>query len=72
MAIFRGESWPDARERLYSQTLDPCESFTTLMKIKEPVADEVLLVRIHGEERLELVRPDDIPLFWIKLGMTSP
>jgi hypothetical protein len=72
MAIFRGESWPDARERLFSQTLDPRESFTTLMKSKEPVADEVRLVRIHGEGRLELVRPDGVPPFWIKLGRTSP
>jgi hypothetical protein len=72
MAIFRGDSWPDARERLYLQTLDPRESFTTLMKSKEPVADEVRLVRIHGEGRLELVRPDGVPPFWVKLGMTSP
>jgi hypothetical protein len=72
MAIFRGESWPDARDRLYLQTMDPRETFAALMKGREPVPDEVRLVRIHGAGRIEVVRADGIPTFWIKLGLTSP
>jgi hypothetical protein len=41
MAIFRGDSWPDAREGLFVQSLDPREVFTALMKSREPVPDEV-------------------------------
>ncbi|KAG4432518.1 hypothetical protein IFR05_011993 [Cadophora sp. M221] len=72
MAIFRGDSWPDARERLYVQTLDPRDSFTSLMKGKDPVPDEVRLIRIYGEGQLELVRTDGVAPFWIKLGLTTP
>ncbi|CZR56169.1 related to UPF0183 domain protein [Phialocephala subalpina] len=72
MAIFKGDSWPDARDRLYVQTMDPREAFSVLMKGREPVPDEVRLVRIHGAGRVELVRPDGVPPFWIKLGLTSP
>ena len=72
MAIFKGDSWPDARERLYIQTLDPRDIFAAIFKGKEPVADEVRLVRIYGEGHLEVVRPDGVPPFWIKLGLTSP
>jgi hypothetical protein len=70
MAIFKGDSWPVARERLYVQTLDPRDTFAAIFKGKEPVADEVRLIRIHGEGNLEIVRPDGS--FWIKLGLTSP
>lgn len=72
MAIFRGDSWSDARERLYTQTLDPRETFNAIIKGREPVADEVRLVRIHGEGQLELIRAGDTAPFWIKLGLTSP
>lgn len=72
MAIFRGDSWPDARERLYVQSLDPRDAFTALVKGREPVPDEVRLVRIFGQGQLELVRSDSAAPFWIKLGLTSP
>lgn len=72
MAIFRGDSWPDAREQLFVQNLDPHEVFTTLMKSREPVPDEVRLVRIHGGGRMELLRPEGTPPFWLKLGSTTP
>ncbi len=72
MAIFRGDSWPDARDNLFVQTMDPREVFTTLMKTREPVPDEVRLVRVYGGGGLELVRPEGVAPFWIKLGHTSP
>jgi hypothetical protein len=72
MAIFSGDSWPDARDRLYTQTLDPRQAFAAHTKNREPVADEVRLVRIHGEGRLELLRPEGVAPFWITLGQTSP
>ncbi|KAI9051980.1 hypothetical protein LZ554_004234 [Drepanopeziza brunnea f. sp. 'monogermtubi'] len=72
MAIFRGDSWADARERLYVQTIDPRDTFTALVKGREPVPDEVRLVRIYGEGQLELVRSDSVAPNWIKLGLTSP
>jgi hypothetical protein len=70
MAIFKGDSWPDAREQLYVQTLDPRDKFAAIFKGKESVADEVRLIRIYGEGDLEMVRLDGS--FWIKLGLTSP
>lgn len=72
MAIFSGDSWPDARERLFVQTLDPRKTFSALAKSRDTVPDEIRRVRIFGEGRLELVRSEGIPPFWIKLGSTSP
>lgn len=72
MAIFRGDSWPVARDQLFVQDLDPREAFTALTKNREPVPDEVRLVRIHGGGQLELVRPGGVPPFWLKLGHTTP
>lgn len=72
MAIFPGDLWPVARERLFTQTLNPREVFAANTKGREPVPDEVCLVKIHGEGRLELLRPDGSPSHWIQLGLTSP
>jgi hypothetical protein len=71
MAIFSGDSWADARETLYTQTLEPLNGAPPFAKSRESVPDEVSLVRIHGEGRLELVRPSSSP-FWIQLGETTP
>ncbi|KAF4635393.1 hypothetical protein G7Y89_g2705 [Cudoniella acicularis] len=72
MAIFSGDSWADARERLFKQTLDPSEAFAVIMKGKETVPAEVRLVRIHGEGKLELIRSRSHVPLWIQLGHTSP
>ncbi|RDW82587.1 hypothetical protein BP6252_03699 [Coleophoma cylindrospora] len=72
MAIFSGESWPDARDNLYTQTLQPLKTFTALPKGRESVPEEVGLVKIHGEGRLELTRPWASGPFWILLGETTP
>ncbi|KAH8586768.1 hypothetical protein B0O99DRAFT_585431 [Bisporella sp. PMI_857] len=71
MAIFSGDSWSDARETLYTHSLEPLRSLPQYAKSREPVPDEVNVVRIHGEGRLELVRPLSSN-FWIQLGQTSP
>ena len=72
MAIFCGESWPDARENLYTQTLEPLRTFLPFTKTREPVPDEVSLVKIYGEGRLELTRPSGNGPLWIQLGKTTP
>jgi hypothetical protein len=72
MAIFSGDSWPDAREVLYTQTLEPLHSTPPFSKSRESVPDEVSLVRIYGEGSLELLRPWSSSPFWIQLGETTP
>ena len=72
MAIFRGDSWADARENLYTQTLEPLKTFAPFTKTREPVPDEVSLVKIYGEGRLELVRSSGNGHLWIQLGETTP
>lgn len=72
MAIFSGESWPDARDNLYTQTLEPLKSFPQFAKTREPVPDEVSLVKVHGAGRLELVRPSSTGPLWLQLGETTP
>ena len=76
MAIFSGESWPEAREILYTKTLEPLKIFAPFTKSRDQVAEEVALVRIHGEGDLELLHRSPsgttLPPFWIKLGETTP
>lgn len=72
MAIFSGDSWPDARENLYTQSLEPLKTFGPFTKTREPVPDEVSLVKIYGEGRLELARPSGNSPLWMKLGETTP
>ena len=72
MAIFSGESWPDARDTLYTQNLEPLKTFAPLMKGRESVADEVGIVKIYGGGKLELVRPFSTSPVWIYLGETTP
>ncbi|RDL31164.1 Uncharacterized protein BP5553_09953 [Venustampulla echinocandica] len=72
MAIFSGDSWVDARERLFTQTIDPSDKFGAILKGKDSVPAEVRLVKIYGGGRLELVRSRNHNPFWIKLGHTSP
>jgi len=72
MAIFAGDSWADARERLFTMTMDPSDTFAAIIKGKETVPAEVRLVKIHGEGRLELLRSRGHAPLWIRLGHTSP
>lgn len=72
MAIFSGESWPEARDHLFTQTLEPLKTFAPLTKSREPVADEIGLVRLYGAGRLELVHRFNNTPFYIFLGETTP
>ncbi|TAQ84321.1 hypothetical protein B7494_g7357 [Chlorociboria aeruginascens] len=72
MAIFKGEAWPDARLVLYSQKLPSVHTLSPSAKGKHPVADEIDLIKIHGEGKLELVRSTGKAPFWIILGETTP
>lgn len=72
MAIFSGDSWADARETLYTQALEHIKTAPPFAKSRESVPDEVSLVRIYGEGRLELVRPWSNSPLWILLGKTTP
>lgn len=72
MAIFPGELWPDAREHLYTQVLNPREAYMASTKARESIPEEICLVRIHGEGRLELIRHEGLASCWIQLGSTSP
>ncbi|KAL3418099.1 hypothetical protein PVAG01_09814 [Phlyctema vagabunda] len=72
MAIFSGDSWPDARDNLYTQSIQSLKTFAPINKGRDSVAEEVSLVKIHGEGKLELIRPWSSGPFWISLGETTP
>lgn len=72
MAIFRGKSWLDARDSLFTYKLDLRDLLPMSNKNRDSIRDEIKLVRIHGEGDIELLRHEGIPHFWIKLGLTSP
>jgi hypothetical protein len=72
MAIFSGDSWSDARENLYTQDLEPLKAFPPFARTREPVPEDVSLVRIYGQGRLELVRPTSMGPMWLQLGETTP
>ncbi|KZF24210.1 isoleucyl-tRNA synthetase [Xylona heveae TC161] len=71
MAIFNGSSWPDARTHLYSRAPQHPRSLALGGRGRETVPDEVELVKVHGEGRIELVRRSS-PSFWIILSETTP
>lgn len=72
MAVFSGDSWADARESLYTQSLEPVKSSHPFTKSRDSVPDEVRLVRIYGQGKLELLRPWSSGPLWIQLGETTP
>ena len=71
MAIFNGQSWPDARESLYTRPLPFPRSIALAGRNKEFVPDEIEHIRIYGAGKLEFTRRSDPP-FIIILGQTSP
>jgi hypothetical protein len=73
MAIFDGDSWTDARQHLYSQTLhDPRIFHPPQAKTKDTYPDEISLLQIYGGGKLEMVRPWGSSSFWLTLGATTP
>lgn len=71
MAVFHGESWQKARSSLFTAPPPNPRSLALFGKGKEGSPDEVEMVRVHGEGRLELVRRSS-PSFWITLSETTP
>ena len=72
MAVFHGESWQRARGTLFT-AMPPNPRSTALAgsKGREGGPDEIELVKVHGEGRVELVRRSS-PSFWIILSETTP
>ncbi|KAH9868270.1 hypothetical protein J1614_007342 [Plenodomus biglobosus] len=69
MAVFTGESWQKARGTLFTSIpLNPRSLAVT--KSKEG-PDEIELVKVHGQGKIELVRRSSPP-FWIILSETTP
>ncbi|KAI9780148.1 MAG: hypothetical protein M1839_006985 [Geoglossum umbratile] len=71
MAIFNGSSWSDARANIFTLTPPHPRSLSLTGRGREGGADEVELVKVHGEGRIELVRRFGSP-FWIILSETTP
>lgn len=72
MAIFSGESWPEARKTLFTGLPLQVKAFGPLIKNRDHVPDEVTLVKIHGAGRLELQRAWSGTSFWLQMGKTTP
>lgn len=72
MAIFRGASWSEARNSLYKPTFDLREYISALPRGREPIPNEIKLLKIHGGGYIELFCLNDDTPFWIKLGLTTP
>lgn len=72
MAVFSGNSWADAREKLWTEILPSIKTFTPLAKGKDVCPDEISLVRIHGGGKLQLFRRWTDNSTWIRLGETTP
>lgn len=71
MAIFLGEAWSAVRKTLYTQELPHPASLAIPSKARDALPEEVALVKILGEGRLELVRPW-ASSFLLILGHTTP
>lgn len=69
MAVFSGESWQKARGTLFSAIPANPRSLSVARGKEAP--DEIELVKVHGEGRIELVRRSS-PSFWIILSETTP
>lgn len=72
MAIFSGESWPDARPTLWTEVLPSIKSSSVFPRTKDVYPDEVSLIRIHGGGKIQLFRKWTNQSFWIHLGETTP
>ncbi|KAI9715268.1 MAG: hypothetical protein M1812_006079 [Candelaria pacifica] len=71
MAVFEGSSWSEARAELFIGSPQNPRSLDLASRGREGGADEIELVKVHGEGRIELVRRSSPP-FWITLSETAP
>jgi len=72
MAIFVGTSWSEARNGLFNRALTTPRSPTVNAQAARlsSANDEIELVKIHANTKIELVRRHNPP-FWIKLHATT-
>lgn len=71
MAIFHGESWQKARGTLFTVVPSNPRSLALAGKGREGGPDEIEMVKVHGQGRIEVVRRFNPP-FWIVLSETTP
>ncbi|OAL05782.1 hypothetical protein IQ06DRAFT_373166 [Phaeosphaeriaceae sp. SRC1lsM3a] len=71
MAIFHGESWQKARGTLFTAIPSNPRSLALAGKGREGGPDEIEMVKIHGQGRIEVVRRFNPP-FCIVLSETMP
>jgi hypothetical protein len=71
MAVFHGESWQKARGTLFTTIPANPRSLALAGKGREGGPDEVEMIKVHGEGRIEVVRRFNSP-FWIVLSETTP
>ena len=73
MAVFSGDSWAHARERLWTDILPSIKTFTPLSKGKDVCPDEISLIKVHGAGKLQFFKNwSAAGSVWITLGETSP
>ena len=69
LAIFSGPSWQEVRQDLLIQACPNPRSIALSGRGKDLRPDEIDLVNIHGNGRIEMMRRSSAP-FWIVLGET--
>lgn len=70
MAVFSGESWADARPKMWTEILPSSKTFAPLTKGGDTWPDEVSSVRIHGGGQLQVMRLWSDKCNWIRLGFS--
>ncbi len=71
MAIFDGQSWPEARQDLMFRPCVSARSLALSSRGKELRPDEVELIKIRGDGKVDLERRNS-PIFQIVLSETTP
>lgn len=71
MAVFQGPSWPEIREKLFTQQPQYPRSSAVMSKTREALADEIEAFHVFGAGRLEVERRSSPPAH-ILLGETTP
>ena len=71
LAIFNGHSWQDARHDIYVRSCPNPRSLALSSRGKEFHPDEVDLVKIRGNGKIEIIRRS-LPPFLISLSETTP
>ena len=71
MAIFEGQSWPEASQDLMDRPCTNPRSLALSSRGKEFCPDEVEVVRIYGRGKIDLERRNS-PVFHILLSETTP